>query len=351
MRTNITISDSIVIGNEFPICIIAEAGVNHNGDLGMALKLVEEAKKAGANCVKFQTFKAERIVTHTAPKAEYQKLTTDGKESQFEMLKKLELTFDDYAAIVAKCRQENILFLSTPYSEEDVDFLETLEVAAYKIASGQIIELPFLRSIARTRKPILLSTGMSTIGEIDRALRAIREEGNDRIILLQCTSNYPSRISDANLQVIPSLRETFHVHCGYSDHTQGSTACLVAVAFGVRVIEKHFTLDKNLPGPDHSSSADTAEFACLAAGIREAEKSLGASMKQPAEAETINAVGMRRSICAKQPIAEGTLISADMLTFKRPSTGIHPYYFDLVVGKKAKRAISSDRLMSWEDLC
>jgi N-acetylneuraminate synthase/N,N'-diacetyllegionaminate synthase len=191
---------------------------------------------------------------------------------------------------------------------------------------------------------------MATICEIDLALRTIREEGNENIVLLQCTTNYPSDIADANLLVLPTLRESFKVHVGYSDHTQTNTACLVSVAFGVRVIEKHFTLDKHLQGPDHSSSADLYEFVQLVNGIRDAEKSLGNQFKQPTAIEKINSVGMRRSIVAKKSIAEGTLITPDMLTFKRPSTGIHPYYFNLVVGKKAKRPICADELLKWDDI-
>lgn len=347
---DISINNLMKVGDTQPIFIIAEAGVNHNGNINIALQLIEEAKKTGANCIKFQTFKAERIITSTAPKAEYQLKTTDSSESQFDMLKKLELTFEDYKRIFTICKKEEILFLSTPYSFEDVDFLETLDVRAYKIASAQIIELQFIHYVARTMKPIFLSTGMSTIAEIDLALHTIREAGNDKIILMQCTTNYPSLNSDANLRVIPSLRDSFGVHVGYSDHTEGNTACIVSVAFGVRVIEKHFTIDKSLPGPDHSSSADVPEFKQLVKGIRDAEELLGSSIKQPTAVEKNNSVGMRRSIAVKQFIVEGTIITSNMLTFKRPSTGIHPYYFNLVVGKKAKRTISSDELLNWDDI-
>lgn len=340
----------IIIDDYSPVFIIAEAGINHNGDLNLALKLIEAAKKAGADCIKFQTFKASRVVTSNAEKAEYQKKTTDIKESQFEMLEKLELSTTDYFEIIEKCKQENILFLSTPYNEEDVDLLEKLNVVAYKIASGQIIELPFLRYIAKKKKPIFLSTGMATIAEIDLALHTIRAEGNDKVVLLQCTTNYPSNIFEANLLTIPALRESFGVYLGYSDHTQSNTACIVAVAYGSRIIEKHFTLDKNLPGPDHSSSADVSGFMQLVKEIRDAEQSLGCAVKHPTDIEKINSVGMRRSIVAKQTIPEGTVILPNMLTFKRPSTGIHPYFYDLVVGKKAKHSISSDELLKWEDI-
>lgn len=330
--------------------IIAEAGVNHNGELDMALELVREAKKAGADCVKFQTFKADRVVTKNAPKAAYQLLTTPASESQIEMLAKLELSGADYIDIMELCDKEEILFLSTAYNIEDADFLDKLNVPSFKIASGQIIELLFLQHVARKGKPIILSTGMATLAEVDEAVRAIRGAGNNDIVLLQCTTNYPSRVEDANLRVIPTLRDSFDVKVGYSDHTQSSTACIAAVALGAQVIEKHFTLDKSLPGPDHSSSADPEEFAGLVRLIRETEAVLGSSLKEPTEIEKQNAVGMRRSIVAKEFIPAGSRITEEMITFKRPATGINPSLISEVIGSKAKYDIAPDTMISWNDI-
>jgi N-acetylneuraminate synthase/N,N'-diacetyllegionaminate synthase len=332
---------------EESVFIIAEAGVNHNGDLGLARKLVDVAKDSGADCVKFQTFKAENIVTATAPKAPYQLEVTDGNESQLQMLKKLELSFTAHKELIKYCREKEIGFLSTPYSVEDIELLEELDVDSFKIASGQLIEPAFLRAVAGTGKLIYLSTGMASLGEVAAAVNTIRSVGNERIILLQCTTNYPSDIRDANLLAIPVMAAAFGTVMGYSDHTRTNTACLVAIGLGARVIEKHITLDRNLPGPDHKASATPEEFKQLCTDIREAVLSLGSGRKEPCKAEVVNARGMRRSLVASRQIRAGEVIQLDMITFKRPGTGIRPDLLQEVVGCAASTDIEIDEIITW----
>lgn len=324
--------------------------MNHNGDIDLAKRLVREAKNCGADCVKFQTFKAERVVTINAPKASYQLKTTDPSESQINMLKKLEMPEKNYQEIVDYCRELDIVFISTPYNVEDVDFLDKLGVPAFKLASMHIVEPYFIDYTAKKGKPVILSTGMATLEEVDQAVCTLRESGNDQFILLQCTTNYPSRLEDANLRAIHTIRNAFDALVGYSDHTQNDIACIVSVALGANVVEKHFTLDKTLPGPDQSSSYDPEEFARLVENIRNAEKVLGSDRKKPCEIEKINAEGMRRSVVAKDFIREGTIITQEMLTFKRPATGLPPSYFHGVIGKKALRRIEADSPIQWDDL-
>lgn len=336
------------IGAGEPVFIVAEAGVNHNGDLELAQALVREAKACGADCVKFQTFKAERIVTQTAPKADYQLQSTDPSESQMEMLRKLELAPQDYATLLETCEREKILFLSTPYNHEDVDFLDDLGVCAFKVASGQLVEPAFLSHVARKGKPIIVSTGMATLAEVDEAVRAIRSSGNDQVVLLQCTTNYPSRPEDAHLCAMNTMRAALGVSVGYSDHTQTETACIAAVALGACVIEKHFTLDKSMPGPDQSSSADPRDFSRLVKLIRETELVLGGALKRPVEAERRNALGMRRSIVSAIPIPCGTIITEEMLTYKRPGSGIPPNRLNEVIGRVAARDIPENALVIYE---
>ena len=333
--------------NRDKIYIIAEAGVNHNGDINLAKKLIDAAKSARADCVKFQTFKAERIVTASAPKADYQLKVTDRNESQLQMLKRLELDLDAYRELIAYCRQLDIEFLSTPYGLEDIAFLETLGVTAYKVASGQIVEPQFLRAVAATGKPVYLSTGMATLAEVDEAVRVIRDAGNHKIVLFQCTTNYPARPEDANLRTIATMAAAFGTVMGYSDHTQSDTACLVSIGLGASVIEKHLTLDKNLAGPDHAASADPAEFARLVAAIREAEGTLGSGRKEPCLVERQNAPGMRRSVVASRAIEAGEPFQESMFTCKRPGTGIRPALLPQLLGYRASRRIEADELVTW----
>lgn len=329
------------------IFIIAEAGVNHNGNLDLAKMLVDAAKSAGADCVKFQTFSAEEIVTASAPKAEYQLKITDKNESQLQMLKKLELDFDAHLELIKYCRKVGIDFLSTPYSFTDINLLEKLGVDSYKIASGQLVEPSFLQAVAVKDKPIYLSTGMATLAEVDVAVRTILATGNNQLVLLQCTTNYPSRLQDANLLTIPTMAAAFGTLMGYSDHTQSDTACLVAVGLGARVIEKHLTLDKAMSGPDHAASANPEEFTRLCLALREAELTLGSRRKEPCKAEIANARGMRRSLVASRQIKAGEVFCEDMLTCKRPGTGIRPDLLSEVVGCLAKREVQKDEMISW----
>ncbi len=329
------------------IYVIAEVGVNHNGDISLAKKLIDGAKNAGADCVKFQTFRAEEIVTESAPKAKYQLEVTDKNESQLKMLKGLELDFDDHLDLIKHCKNVDIDFLSTPYGISDILLLENLGIGSYKVASGQLIEPAFLQVIGKTGKLIYLSTGMATLAEVDNAVRAIRSTGNNQIVLLQCTTNYPSRLQDANLLTIPTMAAAFGTIMGYSDHTKSDTACLVAIGLGARVIEKHITLDKNLPGPDHAASADPEEFLRLCQAIREAELTLGSARKEPGVAEIENAQGMRRSLVASRIIKEGEAISENMITCKRPGTGIRPDLLSEVVGCRATRDIQIDEIITW----
>lgn len=336
------------VGPANPVLIIAEAGVNHNGDTDLAKALVKEAKACGAQCVKFQTFKASRLAIEGAPKAEYQMETSDPAESQIAMLRKLELPQDAYASLLAVCEEEKILFLSTPYDADDADFLDGIGVPAFKVASAQIVEPAFLRHLARKRKPVILSTGMATFAEVDEAVRVVRSEDNDRIVVMQCTTNYPSLPEDTNIRAMVTMAEAFSVTVGYSDHTQTETACIAAVALGACVIEKHFTLDKNLDGPDQSSSADPAEFRRLVALIREAEAVRGSPLKQPVERERRNIKAMRRSIASSVSIPRGAVVTEEMLTYKRPGTGIPPSRLPDVVGRVATQDIPADVLMALE---
>ena len=336
-----------LIGEEEPCFIIAEAGVNHNGSVELAKKLIDAAKDAGADAVKFQTFKAESVVVKDAQKAEYQKETT-GEGSQYEMIKKLELTEEDFRELADYAEKKDIMFLSSPFDKESVDLLHELDVPAFKVGSGEITNLPLLRYIAKKGKPIILSTGMSTLGEIEEALDVIRSEGVEDIILLHCVSNYPARIEDVNLRAMGTLKQAFKLPVGFSDHTLGITAPIAAVALGACVIEKHFTLDRNLPGPDHKASLEPDELKEMVKDIREVEKALGNGIKKPTkEEEKIKKVA-RRSIVAKVDISKGAIITEDMLDVKRPGTGIEPKYLKFIIGRKTKEDIKKDDVIRFE---
>ena len=334
--------EEVLINPERPCFIIAEAGVNHNGDLEMALELVRKAKEIGVDCVKFQTFKEESVITKKAPKAKYQLEVTDPAESQFEMLKKLELSNDDYIKILEECNKQNITFLSTPYNEEDADFLNKLGVSAFKIASGQIVELAFLEHVAKFGKPVILSSGMATLSEVFEAVMTIRAAGNEQIAILQCTTNYPSQNEDANIRAMISMGESLDLLYGYSDHIEENYACYAAVALGAKIIEKHFTLDRNLPGPDHKASLNVMEFRNLIDGIRKTEIALGSPVKTPSSQELKNMEGMRRSIVLNKPLKKGQIITEVNMVFKRPATGIAPKRKKELIGKKASMDIDQD---------
>ena len=339
-----------LVGEGKPCFIIAEAGVNHNGDVNLAKKLVDTAKEAGADAVKFQTFRAEEVVTKNAEKAEYQKGTTGAEESQFEMVKKLELTEGEFEELFDYAQKIGIVFLSSPFDKRSVDLLDELGVPAFKVGSGEITNFPLLRHIARKGKPIILSTGMSTLDEVEEALKVIRGEGAEEIILLHCVSCYPARVEDMNLRAMETLRRAFKLPVGLSDHTLGITIPVAAVALGACVIEKHFTLDKSLPGPDHRASLEPVELKEMVTAIRDVERALGDGIKQPTVEEEENKKVGRRSIVARVAIPKGTIISQEMLDIKRPGTGLEPKYMNSILGKKAKIDIKQNALVPWNNL-
>lgn len=322
--------------------IIAEAGVNHNGNMEFAKELINQAKKSGADCIKFQTYKTENLITKKAPKANYQLKSTNKNESQFDMLKKLELSYDNFEHLYNYSKKVGIDFISTPYNFEDIDFLDYLGIELFKVASGQLTELPFLAYLAKKNKKIILSTGMSDLGQVYHAVSKIREFSNEELFVLQCTTNYPSKIIDANLKCMKTIKSACNVEVGYSDHVIGNFACYAAVALGAKIIEKHFTLDKSLPGPDHLCSSDPSEFSQLVNGIREIEKSLGNENKFPTDSELENIKGMRRSLVARKMIKKGQIIKKKDLVFKRPLNGLDTNYYELVLGKYAAFDIEPD---------
>jgi N,N'-diacetyllegionaminate synthase len=333
-----------------PVFIIAEAGVNHNGSLEMALQLVDKAVEIGVDCVKFQTFKAEQIVTAASPKASYQLEVTDREESQFDMLKKLELDRDAFRTIKTYCDKKGIRFLSTPYNPEDADLLNSIGVDGFKIASGQLVETPFLEYVAKFGKQMIISTGMADMQEVKDAVDAIRGAGNYDIVVLQCNTDYPSRIEDTNIRAMLTMRDELDVRVGYSDHVPNNYACFAAVALGAEVIEKHFTLDNNLPGPDHSSSLEPEAFRELITGIRNIERCLGDGVKLPSESEKKNTYGMRRSLVAKTDLGKGTVLQESDLGFKRPANGLSPKMLKQVIGKTLLVDLKKDEALKKEDI-
>lgn len=335
------------IARDGPSFVIAEAGVNHNGDMAIACRLIEEAKRVGADCVKFQSFRAERVATRSAPKAAYQLKVTDAEESQFDMLKALELSPAQHADLVAHCKRHDIQFLSTPYDIQDAEMLASVGVRGFKLASIHLVELPYLKDLASLGLPLILSTGMATLAEVDVAVRTLRDAGHDEFVVLQCTTNYPSRVEDANLRAMATMRDALGVCVGYSDHTEGTAVTLAAVAMGARVIEKHFTLDRAMPGPDHACSSDPGEFGTLVRGIRDIEAALGTGVKLPSAAERANTVGMRRSIVALRDLAPGETLQRADVAFKRPATGIPPARLDELLGRQVVAPVPADTPLDW----
>ena len=350
MINDITIGNKL-IGSNRPVFVIAEAGVNHNGDIDLAKELISEAKNAGADCIKFQSFKADRVVLDNAPKAQYQKKTTNPAESQLKMLKKLELSEEAHKILFDYCQEIDIMFLSTPYNKKDADLLHQLNVQAYKLSSLHIAEPAFVEYVASKEKPILMSTGMATLSEVDEAVRVVRSIcKDDQFVLLQCTTNYPSLPEHANIKSMNTMKQAFNLHVGYSDHTQSFTACIVAVALGAKVIEKHFTLDKNLDGPDHSSSESPETFKQLVNIIREAEKTLGSGRKEPVSIELQNAKGIRRSIVAAKNLCKGDVLTKSCVEFKRPANGISPSFLNQILGQRVRNDINENSYIKWSDL-
>lgn len=327
--------------------IIAEAGVNHNGDLGLARELIEKAARAGADYVKFQTFKAERIVTTSAEKASYQKEGTDTSESQLEMIRKLEIDRPAHEELIAHCKKHTIGFLSTPFDLESIDLLGELDVPAFKIPSGEITNLPYLRKISMQGKPVYLSTGMADIGEIRDAIDVLVCAGlsKEDIIVLHCNTEYPTPFPDVHLRAMLTIGSELGVRVGYSDHTLGHEVPIAAIALGARLIEKHFTLDRTMKGPDHAASMEPQELKAMVRSIRNTEIALGRAEKLPSESEKKNIPIVRKSIVASRPIEKGEIFSEDNLTCKRPGTGISPMHWDLVIGCRALRAFSADEMI------
>ena len=337
-----------LVGQGEPAFVIAEAGVNHNGELDLAFQLVDAAIAAGADAVKFQTFIAAELLTAEAAKAEYQKATTGEQESQFEMIKRLELSFADFRKLKTYCDDRGITFLATPFDSTSVDFLRDLGLFAFKISSGDLTNHPLLRHVALQKRPVILSTGMSDMDEVREAVAVLHDAGNNDMILLQCVTNYPAAAEDINLKAMLSMQSAFDVNVGYSDHTLGIEVALAAVALGACVIEKHFTLNKNFAGPDHRASLEPHEFKAMIDGIRKVEAALGNGRKVPAASELGNAAVARRSIVAARDISAGTLITADVIAFKRPGTGLPPRMAEHVLGKTARINIPAGALLQLE---
>ena len=326
------------------VYIIAEAGVNHNGSFKLACKLVDEAKKAGADCIKFQTFQAKNLVSRNAQKAEYQKDTT-GEGTQADLLKRLELTYDEFLALKAYCDKVKICFLSTPFDFESIDFLNTIDMPFWKIPSGEITNYPYLLALARTRTPVVMSTGMCQISEIEAAINILRKNGTRTIKLLHCNTEYPTPFEDVNLKAMQTMRDVFGLEVGYSDHTKGIEVPIAAVAMGATIIEKHFTLNCNMKGPDHKASLEPCELAAMVSSIRHIEKAIGTGNKIPSYSETKNIAIARKSIVAKVNIKAGDEFTTDNITVKRPGTGISPMRWNEILGTKAIRDFKEDELI------
>lgn len=332
--------------------IIAEAGVNHNGRLDLARRLVEEAARAGVDAVKFQTFKAEKLAAPSAGKADYQTRTTPEGQSQLEMLKNLELDKAAHIELMDLCQEHGLVFLSSPFDLESIDLLVELGLDTIKIPSGEITNLPYLRKIGALGKQIILSTGMADLHEIEAALNVLKTAGTDRknIAVLHCHTEYPTAYEDVNLLSMDAIRQTMGVRVGYSDHTPGIEASLAAVALGAEIIEKHFTLDRNLPGPDHKASLEPHELAALVVGIRRVEALLGDDLKKPTERELKNRAVARKSIVAAQPIRKGESFTEENLTVKRPGLGINPMLWDDVISRIAPRDFQPDEMIELSDM-
>ena len=333
-----------IIGRDQPVFIIAEAGVNHNGKLDLAKKLVDAAVDAGADSVKFQTFKAEGVVTSKVNIADYAKKNIGRDEKQINMIKNLELQYGDFNILKEYCDKKGIIFLSTPHSFDAIDFLEDL-VPAYKFGSGDIANIHALKYAAKKNKPIILGTGMSTLKEVKFAVDSIKSENNKQIITLHCTTNYPCPLEEVNLNSMLTMQKELDCLVGYSDHTIGTMVPIIATALGAVVIEKHITTDKNLPGPDHKASLEPDELKTMITEIRNVEKALGSFDKKPTESEKKIMRIVRKSIVAEQDIKKGSSIKKNMLIIKRPGTGLKPVDLDKIVGKKIKKHIAKDEIL------
>jgi len=329
------------------VFIIAEAGVNHNGSIELAYRLIDVASESGANAVKFQTFKTENLVSKNAQKAEYQKQTTNPSESQFNMLKELELDPNTHKKLIDYCKKKDIIFLSTPFDHESIDLLDKLKLQIFKIPSGEITNLTYLRHIGSLNKKVILSTGMSDLKEIGDAIKILTNAGTlkENITVLHANTMYPTPIEDVNLRAMKTIQNKFDVAVGYSDHTLGIEVDIAAVAMGATIIEKHFTLDKTMDGPDHKSSIDSKELKAMVSSIRNIEKALGSSIKKPSKSEKPNIIMARKSIVARKSIKKGELFTEKNITIKRPGLGLSPMNWDTILGKVAEKDYQIDDLL------
>ena len=329
------------------VFIIAEAGVNHNGSVDLAKKLIDAASISGADAVKFQTFKAENLVAKNTQKADYQKQTTDASESQFDMIKKLELDVDTHKELIAYCQEKDIMFLSTPFDHESIDLLGDLGLKIFKIASGEITNLPYLRHIGSLGKKVVLSTGMSNLKEVGNALNILINAGTskDNITVLHANTMYPTPMEDVNLNAMLTIQKEFGVDIGYSDHTLGIEVDIAAVAMGASCIEKHFTLDKTMDGPDHKASLEPEELKAMVCAIRNIEKALGSSEKKPSPSEIVNIYVVRKSIVSKTNINKGDILDENNLCVKRPGSGVSPMKWDEVIGTISSKDYNADELI------
>lgn len=332
------------------VYIIAEAGVNHNGNIHTALQMIDAAKACGCDCVKFQTFKTEALVTKTAKKAAYQVENTRNQDSQYNMLKNLELSYDDFAILKEHCDKVEIDFMSTPFDRESVDMLERLGVQAYKLSSGDITNKPLLEYVADKHKPVILSTGMCTMEEVKDAVEWIEAKKNHQITLLHCTSNYPTPYDEVNMKAMLTLKDSFPYAIGYSDHTKGIIMPIMSVAMGATVLEKHFTLDKQMDGPDHKASLDVQELEDMVAAVRNVEAAKGDGIKQPTASEMSTREVARKSVVVNKTLKKGIILEEEDLSVKRPGTGVAPKYIQEFTGKVLLRDIEEDTLINWDDV-
>lgn len=337
------------VGPGNPCFVIAEAGVNHNGDAALAIEMVDVAAEAGADALKLQTFVAERVAGPESPKAPYQVETTGG-ESQLEMLRALELTVEEQRRVAVRCAERGIVFLSTPFDEESVDIVAELGAPALKVASGELTNVPLLQRAARTGLPVILSTGMAYLEEVESAVDILRTAGAAELIVLHCTSAYPALPADVNLRAMATLARALAVPVGLSDHTDGTTVAAAAVALGAAVVEKHFTLDRSLPGPDHRASLEPRALHLLVQAVRDVEAALGDGVKQPADAERATRLAARRSIAAACDLAAGTVLTHDMLVVLRPGTGLAPGRLRDVTGRRLARGVRRGQPLHADDL-
>lgn len=327
------------------VFIIAEAGVNHNGDINLAKKLIDAASDAKVDAIKFQTFKTEKVISINAKKAEYQKNNTENNESQYEMIKKLELDSEEHKELIKYCKEKNILFLSTPFDNESIDLLNELGMNIFKIPSGEVNNLLYLEKVGKMKKKVIMSTGMATLGEIEEAIFILRENGTYDISILHCNTEYPTPMEDVNLKAMQTIKDAFKVNVGYSDHTIGIEIPIAAVAMGASIIEKHITLDKNMKGPDHKSSLEPDELKEMVKSIRNIEKALGDGIKKVSESERKNKNISRKSIVANRNIEKGEVFTEENIAIKRPGNGISPMKWYEIIGTTARKNYNKDDLI------